>query len=176
VRYNGNDGGAIVAQAPAGNGDNNVDAAEFFAFDLTTETDPVVAEGEGEEGEGEGNEGEGEPVVIQPGDVDGDGVENLLDNCPDQHNPSQADTDKDGLGDGCDRCPLTAPGVVTDGNGCGARDPGQPGDFERPTPRVVDANDDPPLQKEFGSCAAVPTSPLALALAALALVRRRRRR
>lgn len=175
VRYAGVDGGALIAQAPAGNGDNNVDAAEMLAFDLSTETDPVVAEGEGEGGEGEG-EGEGQPpIVTQPGDVDGDGIENLLDNCPSLFNSSQADADGDRLGDGCDLCPLTAPGVRADANGCGARDQGQPADLIRPTPRAVDADIDPTLQTESCACASSQPSSPGLLVALAALLRRRRR-
>lgn len=35
-------------------------------------------------------------------DIDGDGDLNEEDNCPDNYNPSQRDTDEDGLGDACD--------------------------------------------------------------------------
>ncbi len=35
-------------------------------------------------------------------DSDGDGVLDHEDNCPDTHNPDQADSDGDGMGDGCD--------------------------------------------------------------------------
>lgn len=38
-------------------------------------------------------------------DVDGDGVENVLDNCADVPNPAQADADADNLGDACDAAP-----------------------------------------------------------------------
>jgi glycosidase len=193
VRYAGGDRGALVAQAPAGNGDGNVDAAEFFAFDLTGQVDVVVGEGEGEgegdpaegegEGEGEGDpgegegEGEGDPIVVTPGDEDGDGVENLVDNCPRVYNPGQQDEDGDGLGDGCDRCPVTAPGVVVDSDGCGERDVGQPEDFERSDPRLVTVDLPPPLQSEpgCGGCSqSSSTTPLVGGLALL-LVRRRRR-
>lgn len=34
-------------------------------------------------------------------DLDGDGAYNELDNCPDVHNPTQADSDMDGVGDAC---------------------------------------------------------------------------
>jgi len=38
-------------------------------------------------------------------DNDGDGIEDLLDNCPIFSNPAQADSDADGVGDACDACP-----------------------------------------------------------------------
>lgn len=38
-------------------------------------------------------------------DIDGDGVNNLEDNCPCAYNPDQDDTDGDGFGDACDNCP-----------------------------------------------------------------------
>jgi hypothetical protein len=40
-----------------------------------------------------------------PSDVDGDGVPDLCDNCPDNVNPTQSDVDGDGMGDLCDECP-----------------------------------------------------------------------
>ena len=42
-----------------------------------------------------------EPVPT-PLDTDGDGVADLLDNCPDVANTDQLDTDGDGVGDACD--------------------------------------------------------------------------
>lgn len=177
VRYSGADGGALAAQAPSGNSDNVVSANEFLALDLSGDIDVVVGEGEGE---GEGGEGEGEgedPIIATPGDEDGDGVENLVDNCPRQHNPAQADADGDGLGDGCDDCPITAPGVVVDGRGCGARDTGVPDDFPRSTPRIVDATSAPPLQTEpgCGGCAQGDASTSLAAALGLLVLRRRRR-
>ncbi len=35
-------------------------------------------------------------------DPDADGVRNGIDNCPNDHNPDQADCDGDGVGDACD--------------------------------------------------------------------------
>lgn len=38
-------------------------------------------------------------------DLDGDGLDDACDNCPDDANPDQADGDGDGVGDVCDLCP-----------------------------------------------------------------------
>ncbi len=58
--------------------------------------------------------------AIAPLDTDDDGVfdefDGVVDNCPDDPNPGQADTDEDGVGDVCDPCPLDNPDD-TDGDG-----------------------------------------------------------
>lgn len=52
-------------------------------------------------------------------DPDGDGVCGAEDNCPNVANADQADQDSDGLGDGCDACPID-PDDDIDGDGlCG---------------------------------------------------------
>jgi hypothetical protein len=38
-------------------------------------------------------------------DQDGDGVPDVVDNCPETSNPGQDDVDLDGVGDACDNCP-----------------------------------------------------------------------
>jgi Thrombospondin type 3 repeat len=56
-------------------------------------------------------------TVDTPGDRDGDGVPDDVDNCPDVANPGQANEDGDDRGDACDLCPHlagTVPG--TDGD------------------------------------------------------------
>ena len=40
-------------------------------------------------------------------DLDGDGIKNGQDNCPEDSNPGQQDADGDALGDACDNCPST---------------------------------------------------------------------
>jgi len=41
-------------------------------------------------------------IAVTPGDVDGDGVPDMDDNCPDESNLDQGDLDGDGIGDICD--------------------------------------------------------------------------
>jgi hypothetical protein len=55
------------------------------------------------------------------GDTDEDGVCDDLDNCPEIHNPDQADSDGDNVGDVCDNCPdIANPGQLDfDGDGIG---------------------------------------------------------
>jgi MYXO-CTERM domain-containing protein len=59
--------------------------------------------------------------TILPGDSDGDGVVDAMDNCPKVSNASQADADNDGVGDACDNCwMITNPNQLdTDGDGVG---------------------------------------------------------
>jgi hypothetical protein len=53
-------------------------------------------------------------------DLDGDGILNSVDNCPNKYNPYQEDTDGDTVGDACDPAP-TIPG---DGHGYASPAPG----------------------------------------------------
>lgn len=45
-------------------------------------------------------------------DLDGDGIPNGADNCPEVANPDQADADGDGWGDACDKCAAANPGAT----------------------------------------------------------------
>jgi hypothetical protein len=56
-----------------------------------------------------------------PGDDDGDGVADGMDNCPARPNGDQHDEDRDALGDACDPCPHVA-GDGADGDGDGVGD------------------------------------------------------
>ncbi len=69
--------------------------------------------------------GDDPPDVTIPTDLDGDGIANEGDNCPDHANSDQADFDGDGVGDLCDLCPLIAPKTseMTDAAGCLMIDP-----------------------------------------------------
>ena len=66
-----------------------------------------------------------------PGDRDGDGVPDPLDNCPDLANPDQGNEDGDALGDVCDPCPIFTDNTDDDGDGVGNAcdpNPSTPGD------------------------------------------------
>ena len=55
-------------------------------------------------------------------DVDGDGVEDDIDNCPSTANPDQSDLDGDGIGDVCDNCAETYNPDQKDSNANGIGD------------------------------------------------------
>jgi hypothetical protein len=58
-----------------------------------------------DDGDGAGDACDPTPLAI---DIDGDTVENPVDNCPFVANPAQDDGDTDGKGDACDACPTVA--------------------------------------------------------------------
>jgi len=51
--------------------------------------------------------GECHRTGVEAQDLDGDGIEDACDNCPNFFNPQQEDSDGDGVGDMCDNCYLT---------------------------------------------------------------------
>ncbi|MGE3164593.1 MAG: thrombospondin type 3 repeat-containing protein [Planctomycetota bacterium] len=60
-------------------------------------------------------------ITTEP-DSDGDGVQDVWDNCPVTFNPNQADADGDGVGDACDGCPVTFNPNQADFDGDGRQD------------------------------------------------------
>ena len=55
-----------------------------------------------------------------PFDFDFDGIEDVVDNCPNDANSDQLDSDGDGVGDACDNCPTPNPAQFDlDGDGIG---------------------------------------------------------
>jgi hypothetical protein len=79
---------------------------------------------QGSGGADEPDAGPGPDAVVAPGDADGDGVADLLDNCPAVANAAQADCDGDGQGDACDepcdppaRCAAKSVQIVPPGGG-----------------------------------------------------------
>ncbi len=74
--------------------------------DVNGEGKPDIAVGAPGEDVG-GNDKQGRAYVFLA-DVDGDGVPDAEDNCPDVYNPDQENADGDEWGDACDNCPTTA--------------------------------------------------------------------
>lgn len=50
-------------------------------------------------------------IVDVPGDTDGDGLADMVDNCPDTPNPAQLDSDGDAIGDACEDGDVDADGL-----------------------------------------------------------------
>jgi hypothetical protein len=67
--------------------------------------------------------------MITATDLDGDGVPNTMDNCPNYSNPNQANEDGDPLGDPCDPCPIDPASPPSDPDNDGVSDSCDP----RPT-------------------------------------------
>jgi hypothetical protein len=62
-----------------------------------------------------------------PGDVDGDGIDDSEDSCPDDFDPNERDHDGDGIGDPCDKCPVILDAADPDQDGDGVGDKCDPG-------------------------------------------------
>jgi hypothetical protein len=89
-------------------------------------------------------------TVIDSGlDGDGDGVDDLCDNCPSASNSTQADNDNDGFGDACDDCPVDPNKIAPGACGCGFADTDGDGDG---TPDCIDACPADPDKIDPGTC------------------------
>ncbi len=94
INATGNNAGAFVVQIsvesdpPDTNAGNNNDQITVDIIDP-----PAGGGGGGGGGGGDGTD-----------DSDGDGINDILDNCPEDENPDQEDADEDGIGDACDNC------------------------------------------------------------------------
>lgn len=138
-------------------------------------------------------------VAFPGSDTDGDGILDLIDNCPQTSNPDQADADRDGVGDACDGCKddpaKTSPGACDCGHpetaGCvidsdmdGVPDSSDncayrfnPDQADADHNGIGDACDDAGTRACAGSlCGAGSTITTSLTLAMLIDVRIRRRR
>ena len=90
----------------------------YFEFTVAPGTYTATATADGYEANSSTRTvGDGEEVwgsigltVAEVGDLDGDGVNDSADNCPEDYNPSQLDKDLDGIGDSCDPVDNTASG------------------------------------------------------------------
>jgi len=80
-------------------------------------------------------------------DEDKDGIPSDQDNCMNMYNPTQDDDDNDYVGNACDECPNTPPGVKVNNNGC-TTCPKILGDYKG-TYRSVYANCDDPEDQDI---------------------------
>jgi hypothetical protein len=79
-----------------------------------------------------------EVTTEMPADMDGDGVPDAEDNCPEAVNPEQADEDGDNIGDACDICPDDTVND-TDGDGVCDIDDDFPDDPTIATPPTLES-------------------------------------
>ncbi|HUU96643.1 MAG TPA: FG-GAP repeat protein [Phycisphaerae bacterium] len=108
-------GSAYVFEKPPGGWEDMTETAKLTASDAAEEdgfgksvsisADVAVI---GAYRDDDGGTDSGSAYVFHLGlpDSDGDGVGDVCDNCPSDHNPDQADGDGDDVGDVCDNCPL----------------------------------------------------------------------
>ena len=97
-------------------------------------------------GDAGGDDAPGDVGPDGPADTDGDGVPDVIDNCPTMANANQRDHDVDGRGDVCDLCPHIPESSDTDTDGDGVGDacdprPSTPGDHIALWDGFYDAND-----------------------------------
>ncbi|MCD4722958.1 MAG: right-handed parallel beta-helix repeat-containing protein [Desulfobacula sp.] len=73
-------------------------------------------------------------IVVNELDIDHDGIQDSLDNCPYNYNPNQKDQDIDDIGDICDTCPTISNASQTDTDNDGLGDACETGctEFDNP--------------------------------------------
>ena len=92
-------------------------------------------------------------ATVLPGDADSDGLEDILDNCPDEDNAGQGDSDSDGIGDACDNCASDFNPYQNDSDSDGTGDRCQPLAINfQPDASAVPAG----YEKDVGALFAVP--------------------
>src|SRR5262249_6573395 len=110
-------------------------------------------------------------------DTDKDGIPDRSDNCPLVFNPDQADRDHDGVGDVCDNCPSRYNPGQEDSNHNGR---GDVCDSSSRTPasvnREIDGNDGASTVNACGAGTALPVAAILCSLLSLQTVIRRVRR
>ncbi|MBT8137576.1 MAG: immune inhibitor A [Gammaproteobacteria bacterium] len=84
-------------------------------------------------------------------DIDSDGIDDPLDNCPDRFNPGQEDSDSDLIGDACDNCTDVANPNQCDSNGDGY---GNLCDTDTDNNGITNTFDLAILREDFGSTSA----------------------
>ncbi len=92
-------------------------ATDWFGGSVSISADAIGVGAQYADGTGGKNQGAAYVIDIAD-DSDCDHVANASDNCLLFANPEQEDSDADGVGDACDLCPSTAPGVIVDAHGC----------------------------------------------------------
>ncbi|MBN2358886.1 MAG: thrombospondin type 3 repeat-containing protein, partial [Deltaproteobacteria bacterium] len=196
LRYQTAASGALIGQTPvATSADNDVTGDELYELPLVVvrpdagvPPDAALPDaGVGDAQAGSDRAGGSDAMRVDSyvpphEDADGDGIENIVDNCPFVVNQGQEDYDRDGVGDLCDDCPVSRPGAVVDARGCASEDSTAPPAMPRPEPRAADG-DAPTVTPQTegcgcGDCAAAEgrsATAASLWLGLLALLWRRRR-